>query len=738
MARLTLNNYRFINPKQTKNEKIRRTFLGNRMIQMDTEYRDQTLEMAQLGRDAVDGIATDEERIMNTELMRISYSYAVIAQRLATMIDNPSKAVYRSPKRNKRKKILMEQLNEHDKRVGNYNSIYQDNQRTAETEGTCVVRQGWKETLIDKDGEVVTIGDIFTEQMRIPLEDFYWDPSASELRGNTGHVANDCFVRERMTIEEFRAKYQGREDYKNIKKVKPFTSDSEFQENMWMPEWETKKIQADDPSNDVIVWHYYSTSFWNLEKNKLEDAYIVYANGVEIRNTKLQNPTIKGEPVLPFYKIVAIPSGQFGGISIPALIRHPERALQRMVTMADAQAELAVNPPQFVSSQIFDTLDDEELYPGKRIESPMSGKAVADEIHTMQVQDMTNGAQYIINKMEEIISIISGVDVRAFFESPKQKAVSTERKREIQERLLRYSVIYNESHGFRDMEVLRLAIMQENYPVKRNFLDKQDDGTELVVERFPEIPVEGFTVSIIDNTENETAEKRKFELKKEPSAFSLLTVNPMSVEYNLDLYVQGALEASNEDTFKFNKEMDKLSVLTTNPWTLAATDPIKGAREVYRILNENEDKWIREDLEISNPDMHGAQKELNALLVSDVIPIQLRLDADYDAREYAEVFRNFIASEEFNTILTATVKKKVNERTAFHVQNSLNPYYKEEQRDKEQQQAEAQQASQDAAGGAQGAKVPGRNPNELEGVVDSKAGTLGKAGKTSTQLGAEQ
>lgn len=732
--------FKFTKWKPSKAEKARRIFVQERLQQMDTDYRKSLIKMAALGRNATDGLATEEDRISNAELMKVPISHAVISQRISTLLDNPSRALYWSPNKDKRALTITNKLNEHDKIESNYTAAYQEWQEVCEREGIAVIKQGWHEEFKEIDGKPVSIGKFFTSGERKELENIWWDPAANQFRGESGIVANDACDREFMTLLEFRMRYQGVEDYKNITAVKPVNGDDIlFTGAIWRPEWELKKVKSDDPVNDIVLWHFYAINFLDEETGEISDVLIEYANGVEIRKTEINLPKIRGKAQLPYEKLIAIPTTGMGGLSIPALIRHPEKALQRMITMADAQAELAVNPIQFMSSGIMDTIEDAVLFPGARVEVSAQAQSVKDEIYIHTTQDITNGAQYIIDKMLELITLITGVDINAFFESPKAKAISTERKREIQERLLRRSVIYNEAHGFARMEELRLFIMLENYPVKRFLLTRQPDGSEIVVERFPEIPVKGWKVTVVEGDEKKSDDEKKFELKADAKSFSMVTVNPASVEYNTNISIKGATEAANEDTFKMNKSLEKIQVISTNPYTTQTNDPIKVARFVYDSLNLNEEDFMREELEESNSELHGAMKEIAALVASDVINVRLKIDEDYDAQIYKEIFDNFMALPEFKN-LPPNIQKLFLERYEFHVTNSLNPYYKETLREANAaaQQGQAEGGGQEAAQANAGAVQQPFNNKGLEENVRSKAGALGKAGKLPVANSKEQ
>lgn len=739
----------FTEPKQTKAERARRDFVADRLFQMDTDYRQSILDVAELGRLATDGIVTEGEFVGPNELMKIPISHAVIMQRMSTMIDNPSKAIYRGEVKNKNQLEVVRQLNIHDKRVGKYDAVYQDAQYKAERQAITIMKQGWHEEFREIGGKQVTVGDFFTEQNPVLLENFFWDPTANELRGDVGLVANDTMEREFWSEADFKREFENNKEYKNISKVKPWAADEQFNVTSWSPEWAAKTIKSDNPVNEVILWRYNCRNFWDAEQGRWRDVELGYANGVEVLIRDINLPKKKGKAQLPYFKIVALPTGGFAGLSIPAIIQYPELALQRMITMADAQAELAVNPVLFMSNNLMDALEDEELYPGTRIGTAMQGRQMQDEIYEMNVRDITNGATYIIDKMLELITLITGVDIRAFSESPKQKAVSTERKREIQEKLLRASVIYNESHGFTDMEEMRLLIMLENWPVKRHmYLMK--NGVETSEERYPQIPIDGFQVRIVGGDEAKPTGEQQFEVKKAANSFSFLTIAPGSIidAYNVDLFIEGATLASNEDVFKLNKAMDKIGIITTNPYAAGITDPVKAGKQVYKALNVDVNEWIKEELESSDDTKYGAEKEIQALIISDVFPdIALPIDADYDAKKYEEVFSQFIILPEFKK-LTPTVQSKLIERQAFHTQNALNPYYKETMRAAAAaKEAESQAMTEEPeAGGTtaqsnsalQGAKVQPKPGNELSQVVDSKAGKLGKAGKGKTTNSNEQ
>jgi hypothetical protein len=763
---MNLNLKEFAQYKPTPAEKKRRIFVEERLRSMDTPYRQSVLSMVQLGRDATDGIVTTEDRVSNAELIKVPISHAVVSQRLSTLMDNPSRALYKSFGEDKSRLMVTEQLNKYDKIEGRYDSSYHDFMRTSEIEGACIFKQGWHEefeTRKHKGKEIpVTIGKMFTSQEKVLPENFFWDASANELRGTSGTVANDAMDREYMSLLDFRLKYGDDDNFKNVNCVKPLNgSDPLFGDHVYLESWDsteakekakspemkTTTLNPFDISRQVVVWNYYCMRFLDEESNTVKDRYIVYANGIEIRYTDVPVPKIKGKAQLPYGKFVAIPTGGMWGISMPAIIRHPEQALQRMITMADAQAELSVNPVQFMSSGIMDTLDKAPLFPGARVEVAMNGRTIADEVFFHQSPDITNGAQYIIDKMLQLIVMITGVDIQALFESPKAKAISTERKREISERLLRYSVIYNESHGFFDLEEMRLFLMLQNYPVKRYFVDMDNTGKEHITERYPRIPVNGFIVKISDTDLEKPDDVKSFKLVKSEKSFDLLTVNPTSIEYNVHLYVKGATDAANEDTFELNKSIEKVNLLVSNPWTQQIIDPMKGGRQIFEMLNIDENDWIKEELEKSNSDMHGAMKEIQALMLKEIMPIELKLDDDYDAKEYTDIFMRFIQLKDFAK-LSAIVKQAIMERYQWHMKNSMNPYYKETLA---AEKLAISQGASNAMGGQLG--TPGSSEavksmenmvveppsnKAMEESVDSKAAKLGKAGKTRAEKSQEQ
>lgn len=756
-------NFKYTTYKPSKFEKTRRSHLETRLQAMSTPYRRSLIEMAELGRLATEGAVTDEDRVSNSELLKIPISHAVIMQRVSTLADNPSEAIYRTTNKDKNRLNIMNQINVHDKIEGSYEASYLTFMMTAEREGICFVQQGWHEDvkLMGEEGnKPVTIGKMFTSQEEVRIENIWWDPRANHLRGYKGIVANDVITRTFDSVEGLRIRLGNNKNYKNITSVKPMeAADAFYHSNIFNERWyasgdkrqqedwrgEVQRSPGVDISMEVTIWSYYARNYFEEETGAITDKMFEYANGVEIRNTALPVPKVKGSPILPFTKFVAIPTSGMGGISMPALIRHPEKALHRMITMADSQAELAINPIQFVSSSIMDTLENSPIGAGSRVEVAMQGRSVADELYFHNAPDITQGAQYIIDKMLQLITMVTGVDINILFESPRTKAISTERKREIQEKLLRFSVIYNEAHGFFDLEELRLHIMLENYPVKRFFLDRTEDGKEMIVQRYPYLPVNGYQVKIEEGDEGKSDDDKKYEIQKSAKAFNLLVINPASIEYNVHLYIQGATNAANEDTFKLNKGIEKLNLLSTNPWTMQVIDPIKGARKVFEVLNLDEDELIQEQLEKSHTELHGATKEIQALLISDVKPIEIKIDEDYNAEEYVNVFTNFMQLPEFKA-LSESVQQKMIERFNLHLMNNLNPYYKEQmQAEKEAAEAAAAQAAQapesagpTAVNNAEAAMDPIADPMELTKSVNSKAGELGKTGKTSTQLGNEK
>ncbi len=116
--------------------------------------------------------------------------------------------------------------------------------------------------------------------------------------------------------------------------------------------------------------------------------------------------------------------------------------------MAVAQAELNSSPPLVVRAGADRDIDDHPTFPGSVITVRGSGKSIQDDYQFLQFPDVSNGAQQIMESLVQSMIMLTGVDVRALFVAASEKAITTENKRQIQQKLLNFSVQWNEEHGF--------------------------------------------------------------------------------------------------------------------------------------------------------------------------------------------------------------------------------------------------------------------------------------------------
>lgn len=711
-----LNVFSYGDHTPTDEERKILRYVEDRRSSMDTDYRRSLVDTADWAKKEYDSIP--DERINNLDLFKTGLSRAVVNHRLVMLYDNPSEAVYKTTEGANQHKIeILKQVDEHDKRVSRYPAIHQQLERTAQIEGTAIGMISWHE---EYDGDE-TVGYYSTLTDVIPIKNFYWDEAGVFLNGNSALTCNDAGYGGVRSMAQFRREYAG-EEYKNVDSVLP--NQEVPTDQVWDDAWEQAKKSTN--GDYVYVFVYKCKRFW--ENGKFVDKEFHIANGQVIYEGPMKEPWINGEKWLPFFKIEGIPTGGFGGIGIPALIRHPQEALDRMLTMAEAQAELAVNPVLFYQTTGELLPDQIDYFPGAAYPYKGTGNGITNDLQFFQQPDITAGAQYIINKMIEMITVVTGVDIQALLDTSEEKAIQTQNKREIQEKILKMSVLWNETHGWSDMSVIRLAYIQKYYPSWRIQRIVDENGDFSTKEGYPEIEVSDY---IVKQTKSSKGSIKS--LEKKEGAFSSLSITPDDLRFPCRVQILSSQMSSGIDTVKQNKWDKMLDSLARVPGIEGEIDPSKIAKGTVKFAGFKNSEVLQDRLSEDSDDVHPARQEFKAILVSEVIPFEPMIPEKYNPEEFLYVFRDMMRLPEYKKA-SMGVKKKILERLQFHATNFADPMFKTKQKMVKDQAVE-QQAAMGQASGNTLKPIGGDNeqPTSLSGRVRSEAASIGDTTKKLKQ-----
>lgn len=697
----------------TEDEVYIRNYVENQRSRKSTPFRLRACAMAEWAEREYK--AQRSTRINDRDILQIPFSYNIVNQRLSQLNANPSKAEYRVVDADKEHDVeILKQVDRFDQQVSNYNSTYQDIQMTANIEGTCWVGTSWEE-MLDENGAVV--GNPSTKIRRIRMNDFFPDIAA-----RTPREMNDGIERRVMSYEQFLRIYlplDGKHGFKNIRCIVPVHSDTRQFGSVWEEDWE--QLGRDVWGDNVVIWIYESKAM--LHKDGVRPKSVMIANGVVIyESDKLWTP--KRSPndpeVLMWTAIYGIPTGTLVGMGIPALIRHPQAAFDRLLTMSVAQAELALAPPLFLRPGADQDMDDYPVFPGRTVPIRGSGKSITEDYQFLQIPDITSGSQVMMSDLVRYMTMLSGVDIQALFVAPSEKAVTTENKRQIQEKLLRFSVLWNEENGFWDMKYLRLRLMQCYYP--KRILTYQEDakGNYEMVEKYRSIPIVDYEVD-----EGVPGENRiKLNFKK--GGYTKIDITPENLKFDVDLVIEGASTGQERDVIAQQNFIKNLQFLFSIPQFAEKLSSDKMLKMLLEKVNIPENDVLDQPMTQTNP-MHPALKEIEAIKLMDILEpegikypdsLDQFLPEDYNPEEFVRIYTTYMMGheEEIKSDWSEDSKKMLTQRYDYHQTNANNPLFFEIQAKRElSENAQKMGAQAEMLDKTKGDKVPPAPPGAEEG-----------------------
>lgn len=646
---------------------------------MDTPYRKDCIELADFGQNDYHCVSDEQNEYMDT--LKVPFSYTIINHLLATLWANPSKADFFTIDENKENNIeIFKQVDKYDQQISRYKSVYQDLERTAHIEGSCFFGVDWEEIL---NPEGYCEGVPCTKVMRIRMNDFYWDRNARFPREMNHGLRRMVMSREQYMRMFYQ--YIGVEGWNHIDKI-PFygreTIDQCFDEK-----WE------ENNGNIVTIWHGESRAF--LENGKLTKKKVLIANGIPIyQSNKLTIPSVNNVDILPWSKIDCIPTGQMIGRGIPVVIRHPAKAFNELLTLTVAQAQLSTSPPIFLREGADKNFADYPLYPGVSIPVRGSGKSISEDYQVLQLPDIPQVSQKLMQDLIEYMIMTVGVDFKALFVPASEKAITTENKRQIQEKLLKMTVLNNEENGFYDLSFMRMALIQNKYPETRTFLEN-DFGKETIREGYIKVPIRDYEVE-----EGTKKGKKLFKLNFKKGSYTKLEITPDQIQFNVDMVIEGASSKSEEDALERRNFIENLQLILSIPpfAEKIGKNPDKAFKFTLKKAGIPESEFIEVE-SVASKDIHPALKEIAAIKMADVlqkqgfkIPDDIPEPETYDPKEYVDIFEEQMR---VGLKMDKVSSDLFDKRYAEHLKNAQNPYFMELQEEKEQE--EDQKEAQDNA-----------------------------------------
>ena len=423
----------------------------------------------------------------------------------------------------------------------------------------------------------------------VSIYEFFIDPDARCMRG-PAYEATDCIWRQTPGIEQFRAEFKDSLDpfviQENINKVVP----AMVAERMYYDGLAFFRAPQDIAQKDKVeLLKYY---------NKSTDEYCIIANDVLIR----KGPLPYNHKQLPFslHRYVTWPH-LFYGVGIPVVLESLQAEDETLRNMMLDQMKLNLNPPIFITSDIYSDIDQgwDRIEPGLKIE--VGGPVGPDSVRWFE------GSQYRPDYFQ-MRNIIHEDSVAAIGISPLAYAVPKPGEAvrnnvmglEGTMKMIKKG-IKNWADGYRETVMQKIAIVRQFYPdSKVEILNPATGETE---EQNRKIRLDG--AAIVEETVGDVTRLKEdkingysfFELKDD--YFDLSGELDVMVDVDSLLPMSQALKVQSID-----QALAQLAPLMMNPGATQAPGVVALMREYVethglskKILEQFQNDNSREELQ---------------------------------------------------------------------------------------------------------------------------------------------
>jgi hypothetical protein len=219
--------------------------------------------------------------------------------------------------------------------------------------------------------EIIDVDDI--RSLAVPLEEFFIDPDARCLRGDS-YEAMDCIWRTIPSLDNCVAELKGSDDpwiiRKNIKKITSI-GDAQNQDETSRPLFQSPDDLRGRPSQVQMIRYY----------NKLTDRYIIVVNDILLRD----GPLPYNHKELPFtrHRLIPIPHNFYGiGAAYVLETLQLEDEILRNLRLESIRVSIA--PPLVYNTEFAEDIDSQWDMIEPNMKIAMSGPVTPDNVRWLE------------------------------------------------------------------------------------------------------------------------------------------------------------------------------------------------------------------------------------------------------------------------------------------------------------------------------------------------------------------
>lgn len=362
---------------------------------------------------------------------------------------------------------------------------------------------------LDEQNKPITKTEMHTDydnigHVRVPLEEFYVDPDAQELRDHM-YEATDCVWRQTPSVEQCLSEFRDSKDpwvkTKNVKKIVSANSSREAYGD------DTPFYKAPKDINSktqVELIRYY---------NKQTDKYVVIANDVVIRD----GPLPYNHKQLPFvlHRLIK-KEGQFYGYGIPAILESLQTYSEILMSIHLEQAAINLAPPLIYNTQFAEDIDNWERYAaGQKL--GINGPVDDSVVRWMQPSHPVMEYNAIQQELAQHAIQVTGINPMSYAMPQPGEAVRTHMLTMESTLKIIKKHIKTWGEGYTDAVWMDIRLMQQIWP---SSYTEEVKGEE-TIKKYQTIPLYGKQIDIEENEEgmkvqlNDSVKDSSFEMKGE-------------------------------------------------------------------------------------------------------------------------------------------------------------------------------------------------------------------------------